>query len=389
MRSKTFKLVAGLALATAAYGVSAEVKVGYIGSFTGPTAMLGQEQYDGFILGIEMANSAPGAVPIKVLREDDQFRPEISMQATRKLLEHEKVDAMVAPGSTQLLVASLPRLTESGKVVFSTLSGPAMLAGEKCAPNVFVTAYQSDGPAEAMGEYVQKQGFKNVFLMTSNYHGGKDMLAGFKRHYTGNIADEVYTQLGQTDYSAEITQIQVAKPDAVFVFYPGGMGINFTKQAAQAGLLPSVPVFSVFTVDPTTLPAIGSSAKGITTSVVWDAELDNPASKEFVKAFSEKYKRVPSHWAAVSFDTAQILSKALRSVDGDVSDNAKLIQAVKKAGGEFDSVRGSFKFNTNNMPVQDFYIYQYVEEGGRIVAKPMGIGLKDHQDSYVAKCSLS
>ncbi len=388
MQSFSFKLIAGLALAVAGHSVSAEVKVGYIGSFSGPTAMLGQEQYDGFILGIEMANAQPGSVPIKVIREDDQFRPEISMQATRRLLEQEKVDAMVAPGSTQLLLASLPRLSESGKVVFSTLSGPAVLAGEKCQPNVFVTAYPSDAPAEAMGEYVKKQGFNNVFLMTSNYQGGKDMIAGFKRHYTGNIAEEIYTQLGQTDFSAEITQIQLAKPDAVFVFYPGGMGINFTKQAAQAGLLPSLPVFSVFTVDPTTLPAIGPSANGITTSVVWDAELNNPASKAFVKAFTEKYKRAPSHWAAVSYDTAQLLSTALRSMDSDVSDNAKFIQAVKKAGSEFDSVRGSFSFNHNNMPIQDYYIYQYVEDGGQIVAKPMGTALKDHKDSYAAQCKM-
>lgn len=383
------KLMIGLILAVAGHSVSAEVKVGYIGSFSGPTAMLGQEQYDGFMLGVELANAKPGSVPIKVVREDDQFRPEISMQATRRLLEHEKVDVMVAPGSTQLLIATLPRLIKSGKVVFSTLSGPAVLAGEKCQPNVFVTAYPSDGPAEAMGEYVKKQGFNNVLLMTSNYHGGKDMLAGFKRHYTGNIVDEIYTPLGQTDYSAEITQIQLAKPDAVFVFYPGGMGINFTKQAAQAGMLSSLPVFSVFTVDPTTLPAIGKSANGITTSVVWDAGLDNPASKSFVEAFTEKYNRVPSHWAAVSFDTAQILATALRSVDSDVSNDAKLVQAVKNAGTEFESVRGAFRFNHNNMPIQDYYIYQYKQEGDQIVAKPMGTALKDHQDAYASQCSMS
>lgn len=389
MRSKTFKVVAGLALALASHAVTAEVKVGYIGSFTGPTAMLGQEQYDGFMLGIEMANSRQGGVPVKVIREDDQFRPEIGMQATRRLLEQEKVNAIVAPGSTQLFMASLPRLSDSGKVVFSTLSGPAVLAGERCKPNVFVTAYPSDGPAEAMGEYVKQQGFKNVFLMTSNYQGGKDMLVGFKRHYTGNIAEEIYTQLGQTDYSAEITQIQLAKPDAVFVFYPGGMGINFTKQAAQAGLLPDLPVFSVFTVDPTTLPAIGDSANGITTSVVWDAELDNPASKAFVKAFTEKHGRAPSHWAAVSFDTARILTTALRNIEGDVSNDAKLVEAVKKAGTEFESVRGSFSFNRNNMPIQDYYIYQYTQENGQIVAKPKGTALTGHQDAYVSQCKMS
>lgn len=387
---KAVKAVAGLALALASIGASAEVKVGFIASFSGPTAMLGQDQYDGFMLGIEAAKKDKLAnIPLTVIREDDQFRPETSAQLARKLLELDKVNALVAPGSTQLLMAAMPRIAESGKVAFSMMAGPATLAGKDCKPNVFVTSVVSDGPAEAMGEYVKSLGLKNVMLMTSNYQGGKELLDGFKRHFDGNIVDEILTQLGQTDYSAEITQIQVAKPDAVFVFYPGGMGINFIKQAAQAGLLPNLPVFSAFTADPTTLPAIGNAANGLTTGTVWDAELDNPTSQAFAKAFAEKHNRTPSHWAAVGYDTAQILATALHSLDGDVSDDAKLAQAVKQAGSDFDSVRGAFKFNTNNMPIQNLYAFQYTIEDGQVVPKYKGIALENHPDPYVSQCTLS
>lgn len=219
----------------ASYGAMAEVKIGFIGPFSGPTAQLGKEQYDGLMLAIEMAGGKLGGQAVTVIREDDQIKPELGAQATRKLLDLDKVDAIVGLSATNVLMASLPRIVESGKVALASNAGPAILAGAECKPNVFVTSWQSDGPSEAMGKYVQEKGFKSVFLMAPNYQAGKDMLAGFKRYYKGNVVDEIYTQVGQTDYSAEITQIQAAQPEAVFVFYPGGMGINFTKQMSQAG----------------------------------------------------------------------------------------------------------------------------------------------------------
>lgn len=382
------KLLLGAALAMASYGAMADVKIGFIGPFSGPTAQLGKEQYDGLMLAIEMAGGKLGGQAVTVIREDDQIKPELGAQATRKLLDLDKVDAIVGLSATNVLMASLPRIVESGKVALASNAGPAILAGAECKPNVFVTSWQSDGPSEAMGKYVQEKGFKSVFLMAPNYQAGKDMLAGFKRYYKGKVLDEIYTQVGQTDYSAEITQIQAAQPEAVFVFYPGGMGINFTKQMSQAGLLPKLPVFSVFMVDPTTLPAIGNAAEGTAASVVWDAELDNPTSKAFVEAFRKKYDRTPSYYAAAGFDSANILDVAIRNLGGDVSDNAKFAAAVKKAGSEFKSVRGSFSFNTNNMPVQNFYIFEYQKAGDKVVPKFMGTPLEAHQDVYVSQCPM-
>ncbi|MFA5598785.1 MAG: ABC transporter substrate-binding protein [Pusillimonas sp.] len=381
-------LLAGTVLVLASAVTSAEVKIGFIGPFSGPTALLGQEQYDGLMLAIEMAGGKLGGQSVTVIREDDQIKPELGAQATRKLIELDKVDTIVGLSATNVLMASLPRIVESGKVALASNAGPAVLAGAQCKPNVFVTAWQSDGPSEAMGKYVQEKGFKNVFLMAPNYQAGKDMLGGFKRYYKGEIVDEIYTQVGQTDYSAEITQIQMARPEAVFVFYPGGMGINFTKQMAQAGLLPNLPVFSVFVVDPTTLPAIGNAAEGITASVIWDAEIDNPQNKAFVEAFRKKHNRTPSYYAAAGFDSGNLLGAAIDRLNGDLTDNAKFAAAVKQAGSEFKSVRGQFSFNTNNMPLQNYYIFQYQKAGDTVKPKLMGAPLEGHADVYVANCPM-
>lgn len=386
-RTHAASLLAGL-MVLASQGALAEVKIGFMGPLSGPQGVLGQDQYDGFMLGVEMAGGKMGGEPVTVLKEDDQIKPELGAQITRKFIERDRVDAIVGLSATNVLMAARPRIVESGTVAIATNAGPASIAGAQCSPNLFVAAWQSDGPSEAMGKLAQEQGYKRVFLGAPNYQAGKDMLTGFKRFYKGKVVDEVYTQIGQADYSTEITQIQADKPDAVFVFYPGGMGINFAKQLKQAGVLPAMPVFSVFMVDPTTLPAIGDAAVGVTAGAMWDAALDNPANKKFVAAFQQKYKRLPSYYAAAGYDAANILKTAFGAMGPDLHDKAKLAAAVKAAGESFESVRGPFKFNRNNMPIQNYYAFKYVKQGDKIVPQYVATPLKDRQDVYVGACPL-
>jgi branched-chain amino acid transport system substrate-binding protein len=246
-------------------------------------------------------------------------------------------------------------------------------------------AWQNDGSAEAMGKFAQDRGFKRVYLMAPNYQAGKDMLAGFKRFYKGQVADEVYTQVNQPDYSAEIAQLQAAKPDALFVFYPGGMGINFVKQMGQAGLTGKLPLYSVFTVDGTTLPSLRDAAAGVVSGGMYDAALDNAENKKFVAAFEAKYKRTPSLYAATGYDAANLLDIALRKAGGDPK---KLAVSVKASGSELKSVRGPFQFGKNNMPVQDYYAFETTREGGKVATKLIGTPLKAHVDPYAAQCPL-
>jgi len=172
----------------------------------------------------------------------------------------------------------------------------------------------------------------------------------------------------------------------VFVFYPGGMGVNFIKQMSQAGLMAKVPLYSVFTVDGTTLPGLRDAAVGSISGAMWDAALDTPENKKFVADFERKYKRTPSAYAATAYDAANILNIALGKAKA--GDAKALAVAVKAAGSEFKSVRGTFAFNNNNLPVQNYYAFEAVKSGGNVVGKLIATPLPKQSDAYHAQCAL-
>lgn len=371
-----------------ASAVQAQVKVGFSATLSGPLAIVGQDQYDGFMLAVEQGGGKLGGQTITVLKEDDQLKPEVGNQIIRKFIDKERVNVIVGLGLSNVMMASHKVIVDAGTVAIATNAGPSQVAGSACAANVFSVAWQNDGAAEGMGKFMQEKGIKRVYLMAPNYQAGKDMLLGFKRHFKGEVLDEVYTPLGQSDFSAEISQLQSAKPDAVFAFYPAGIGINYIRQLSQAGLLAKLPNYSVFTIDGTTMPALREAAIGTTFSAAWDASLDTPENRAFVAAFNAKYKRVPSEFAANAYDAARLLDVAIRKAGAQSVDKQALATAVKAAGSEFKSVRGTFRFNKNNMPIQNYYAFQVVSEGGKPVAKLLGTTLPAHVDVYQSKCAL-
>jgi branched-chain amino acid transport system substrate-binding protein len=383
------KTVCALLGALAAGGAAhADVRIGFSGPLSGPQAVVGQDQADGFTLALEQLGGKLGGQATTVIKEDDQLKPEIGVQIVRKFLERDRVDAIVGLGYSNVLMATLRRLSESGIPAIATSAGPSPMAGSQCAANVFSVSFQNDGFGEAIGKLMQEKGYKNVYLMAPNYQAGKDMLAGFKRFYKGTVAEEVYTQVNQADYSAEITQLQSSKADALFMFYTGGMGVNFTKQLSQSGMVGKLPVYSTFTVDGANLPALRESAVGVVSGNMWDATLDNPENARFVKTFIAKYQRAPSAYAATGYDAAQLLDVAVRKVNGKVTDKPAFVAAVKAAGSEFKSVRGPFKFNSNNLPIQDYYAFEMVKDDGQVRGKLISTPLKDHKDAYYSACAL-
>lgn len=387
----SFKHTTLAAAATAAIslaGTATAATIGLMAPLSGPQAAVGQDQVDGFMLALSLLGGKLGGQTVTVLTEDDQLKPDVGSQIARKFIDKDKVDVIVGLSFSNVLMASLPRIVESGTVAIATNAGPSPLAGAGCKPNVFSAAWQNDGAAEAMGKFAQDKGLKKVYLLAPNYQAGKDMLAGFKRYFKGQIVDEIYTQVNQPDYSAEITQLQVAQPDAVFVFYPGGMGVNFVKQMSQAGLLGKLPLYSVFTVDGTTLPSLRDAAIGTVSGAMWDAALDTPDNRRFVAAFEAKYKRTPSEYAATAFDAAHIIDVAFRKQGQNLADRKALAAAVKAAGSEFKSVRGPFRFNNNNLPIQNYYAFEAVKEQGKVVIKQVGTPLPSHADAYQAQCAM-
>jgi len=362
------------------------LKIGFIGTLSGPGGALGQDQYDAFMLAIELRGGKLGGVPVTVIREDDQLKPDVGVQAATKLLQSDKVDIITGVTFSNVMMAIHKPITAAEVFFIGSNAGPAPIAGKECSPFFFSTSWDNDMLHEAGGQLTSDLGHKNVYVMAANYQAGRDAVSGFKRNFTGKVIDEVYTQVNQPDYSAEIAQLQAASPDAVYVFYPGGMGINFIKQYRQAGLLGKVPLISAATLDGTTLPALKNLAVGAITSAPYAPNIDNPANKAFVEAFEKAYKRPPSMYAAQSWDAASLLDSAIAKVNGDLSNKQAFIEALKQA--DFQSVRGDFKFESNHFPDAAFYRVDVVTEGNDAVLKASTPVKIAKRANFAAECPI-
>jgi branched-chain amino acid transport system substrate-binding protein len=370
----------------AARAADGKIKIGLMFSLSGPATVLGQQARDGFLLAAEKLGNRLGGVETEIVVVDDEQKPDVAVNKAKELVERDKVDFVVGPIFSNILMAIVKPVTDAGKMLISPNAGTSTLAGKGCNANVFVTSYQNDQVFEVLGQYAQSKSYKRMFLLAPNYQAGKDAVAGFKRSYKGEVVNEIFAPLGQVDFSAELAQIAAAQPDAVFAFIPGGMGINLVKQYRQAGLA-STPFLSAFTVDETTLPAQGDAALGFFGGANWAPDLDNPQSKAFVAAFEKKYGSVPGTYAMQAYDAAMLIDSAVKAVNGKVSDTDALRAAMAKA--DFTSLRGEFKFGNNHFPIQDFYLVKAAKRSdGKYQTEIETKIFDDYQDVYARDCGL-
>jgi branched-chain amino acid transport system substrate-binding protein len=387
MQVKSFAIAAACALAFNAQAAD-KVKIGFIGTLSGPSAAIGVDIRDGFQLAIKVNGGKLGGLPAEVLIGDDQFKPEVGRQLAEKYVRSDRVNFLTGIVFSNIMLAAVPIAFENKIIYVSPNAAPSPYAGKQCNPYLFVASWPNDAYHEAAGQHATNKGFKNAYLIAPNYQAGKDSLAGFKRYYKGKVVAEVYTQLGQLDYSAELAQVRAAKPDALYIFLPGGMGINFIKQFVGAGLSSDVPlIVPGFGDDQDIIRPVGEATLGLFDSAHWALDFDNAANQRFVAAFEKEFNRLPSVFAAQGWDTAMLIDAGVRDSKGKLED----VEAVRKAlrGAKFESVRGAFKFNRNQMPIQNYYLRVVAKDAkGRLVNKTIGTIFKDHGDAYVQECPM-
>ena len=373
-------LILSTALTALAGGAFAEgIKVGMITTLSGGGAGLGIDVRDGFMLAIAQS----GRSDIEVIIEDDQQKPDVAVQLADKMIQSENVDVMTCIIWSNLAMAVIPSTVAQGKFYLSPNAGPSALAGKGCHKNYFNVAWQNDSLHEAAGAYANSVNYANSFIMAPNYPAGQDALTGYKRMYKGELAGELYTKLGQTDYASEIAQIRASGADSVFFFLPGGMGISFLKQYADSGI--DLPVVGpAFSFDQGILQAVGDAALGVVNTSQWNKDINNPTNAAFVATFQAEYGRLPSLYASQGFDTANLLISALEVAN---PDDADAFRAALEAAN-FDSTRGDFEFGSNHHPIQDIYARQVVKEGDVYTNKIIGVALENHGDVYAAECTF-
>lgn len=383
---------AAVSLLAIAAGASAadRVKIGLVSTLSGPNAALGTDIRDAFMLAVKLNGGRLGGLPAEVMIADDQFKPDVGKQLFERMVKRDRVDFMTGVVFSNIMLAGLPEAIEGKTFYLSPNAAPSPIAGKECSPFFFAVSWPNDAYHEAAGQHAANQGFKNAYLVAPNYQAGKDSLAGFKRFYNGKVVAEVYTKLGQLDYSAELAEIRAAKPDVLYAFLPGGMGTNFIKQFVAAGLNKQTRLLLPgFGADQDIIRAVGDAMLGLQDTAHWAMNIDNAANKRFVAEFEKEYKRLPSGYAAQAYDTAMLIDSAIKAVGGKIEDKEAVRSAIKAA--KFESVRGEFKFNTNQYPVQNYYLREVQkDEQGRLVnrvieQKPV---MANRGDAYVQDCPM-
>ena len=381
-------LAAALLVLTANAQGADKVKIGFISTLSGPSAAIGVDIRDAFLLAVKTNGGKLGGLPAEVLVGDDQFKPDVGRQIAEKNVKIDRVNFLTGIVFSNIMLASVPIAFENKLIYVSPNAAPSPMAGKECSPYLFVASWPNDAYHEAAGQHATNRGYKSAYLIAPNYQAGKDSLTGFKRYYKGNVVAEVYTQLGQLDYAAELAQVRAAKPDALYIFLPGGMGINFIKQFVASGLSKDVPlIVPGFGDDQDIIRPVGEATLGLFDTAHWALDFDNAANKKFVAAFEKEYRRLPTVFAAQGWDTAMLIDAAVRDSKGKIED----VEAVRKAmrAAKFESVRGPFKFNRNQMPIQNYYLRVVAKDSqGRLVNKTIGTVFKDHGDAYVQDCKM-
>jgi branched-chain amino acid transport system substrate-binding protein len=384
-------LAAGAALLLAASPAAAQqksIKIGFVSTFSGPTAVIGNDMRNSFELALDHMGRKMGGLPVEVIYEDDGLKPEVGKQKTEKLLESDKVDFVSGYIWSNVLYASYKPIVDAKTFLIIANAGETRLAGANCSPYIFSTSFgTNDQNPIAVAQYMNSKGVKSVYLVGPNYAAGKENLAGFKSAYKGKILGEDYTTWpSQLDFSAELAKAKAAKPEAVYIFYPGAAGVQFLNQYQQAGLKGSIPLYTTFTIDSLSLPRQKDAAVGVISALEWTADFPNEANKKFVADFKKKYGTEPSFYGAQSYDAANLIASAVNAVKGNLSDKAAVQKALEKA--DFKSVRGDFKFGPNHYPTQSFYMQEVVKEGDTYTQKTMATAEKDVPNPHASQCHM-
>jgi branched-chain amino acid transport system substrate-binding protein len=365
-----------------------KVKIGFITTLSGPGGIIGEHMRNSVELALDQLGRKVGGLEAELIYGDDQQKPDVGKQVADEMVKKHQVHFVSGIIWSNVMLAVAPSVTAAGTFMIGTNAGPHQLAGSQCHELFFTTSWQNDQTPEAMGKYMQEQGFNDVYLMAPNYAAGKDMLTGFKRYYKGRVAGEVYTTVNQPDYQAEIAQLRSKNPKAVFVFYPGGMGIQFLKQYSEAGLRGQYPLYSVYTVDEITIPAVKHAALGQYETRFWSPDLKNPANEKYVADFRKKFGKMPVFYGAQSYDGIMLMDSAVRAVKGNLADKKGMIAAMRKAN--FNSVRGKFSYNVNHFPIQNYYLLKAVAgaSGGDPVLEIQKAVFTNYKDSYSHECKM-
>jgi branched-chain amino acid transport system substrate-binding protein len=381
-------LVFAFALLAGAAQAQEKIRLGWIAALSGPLNLVGAEQRRGLDVALEHLGNRLGGIPIELVTADSKSNPGATVQELSRLIEKDRVDVITGLTASNEILAAIKPITDAKVFFIGANGGPAQAAGEGCSPYYFNASFQNEQITEGIGEYMNRQGVKKLYLLGMDYEAGHEHSNAARKGFKGEVVAHTFTPIAQVDFASDIAKIRASGADAVWAFYPGGPGIAFTRQWAQAGLQGKVPLFSNIALsEPLVFGAQGKTALGITVTGNYFAALDNPENKRFVEAFRAKYNRDPASFSGLQYDAVMLLDAAVREVKGNLKDQDAFRAALKKAS--FKSIRGPFRFNTNHQPIQNSYVgVVEARADGSLYIRPLGTIAESSRDAFASKCPM-
>lgn len=348
------------------------IRLGNINTYTGGLAYAGQANWNAMSLYFDSINWTVAGRKIEIVKEDDQFNPQIGLQKAKKLVESDGVDLVFGIQASNVALAVLNYMKQQKAFYIVTGAGTDAITWDRY-PYLFRTSISTYQLSTPMAGYIYDNLGKEVVTTASDYAGGRDVMAAFKAPYTakgGKVLKEIWPPLGTTDFSAYLTDVKSINPPVTYDFMPGADAVRFVQQYSEFGLKQKMPLAGFTMIDSQSASALGKAALGVISAVTFVDTLDNPEAKKFVAEYEPKFKTQADLFADYGYVGARVVGEALKAVDGDPSNKDKLAEAMAKV--QFNAPRGPFRFDpaTHN-PIQDIYIAQVIESGGKITTKTL------------------
>ncbi len=345
------------------------IKVGLVIPQAGVYTPLGEDMQQGWDLWLEQNDGKMGDYEVETIVADEGEGPDTGVPAIQRVLQEEQVDVVVGIVNSATALGAAEQFTEAKKILIVANAGAGAITGEAASPYVWRTSFTNAQIAAAMGEHLAAEGVGPVYVMAPDYAAGQEVVAGFTEAYEaggGKLAGQALTPFGTTqDYQPFLSKVQSSDAEATFVFYSGGEAVSFVQQYDEFGLKDELPLYgSGFLTEGSVLEAQGPAAEGVQTTLHYSTEIENEANQAFVEAYQEAYDELPTVFGMTTYDTANVLAKALEGTEGLSGD--ELSAALDGLGEIEDSQRGPWSFN-GQTPEQTIYLREVADEGGTLI----------------------
>lgn len=360
---------------------SGPIKIGVLNTFTKSVGMFGDTTFRGLETYLEEHGNKIAGRPVQLIKEDDEFNPQVGLQKMRKLVESDKVHVILGPLGSHIATAMIGYMKQTGTPWIVTGAGSTALTKERI-PSMYRATLSNWQVANPMGTWEAKNGIKDVVIVASDFLAGHDVAEAFVETFEkngGKTAKQVFPPVGTNDFSAYITDIRSINPGAVYGFFAGSEAGRFVKQFQQFGLKGKVKLTGFQSMlDSDTFPLQGTSAVGGLSSSIYCETLDTPENKNLIERYAGRSKELPGIFTESGYTTMRIIDDAVQAVGGNIENAVEFCKAIGKTN--IIAPRGPVRFDPEtHQAIQNVYIREVHEEGGKFVNRVIDV-VKDVGD---------